>query len=173
MADHSPSSLPLVIDSRKRHGDPAHDNDDGSPPTEPATSSLFAERKRGRPKKESNSASAGMQKMTRAEAQQLEAQRSRECEVYFGACERLVGTMRAWRGGEEGEGEGEVEAWAVNAERLLEMFRETRALFPAASVSLGSFKSLSWALGVDFYCVVQELSGCPADKEEERGGEGE
>lgn len=66
--------------------------------------------------------------MSRSEAQQLEAKKERECATYFGATDKLMDAMRS------GDKEAE-DAWLVNAEKLLEMFRETRALFPAASVS--------------------------------------
>lgn len=65
--------------------------------------------------------------MSRQEAQRLEAQKERESATYFSATDKLVDAMR--RGEKDAEN-----AWLINAEKLLEMFRETRPLFPSSSV---------------------------------------
>ena len=116
---------PIVIDSRKRQGDLGVERDGAEAEGGPS-SSLFTERKRGRPKKDS-SAPPKRPTMSRAQLHEREAQKDKESETYFRACDNLVDAMR------RGESDAE-NAWLINAERLLEMFRKTRPLFPASSV---------------------------------------
>lgn len=112
-----------VIDSRKRQSEMAAE-DDRHDAGAVAAVSLFSERKQGRPKKENTPKRATM---SRQEVQQLEAQREGECATYFSATDMLVDAMR--RGEKDAEN-----AWLINAEKLLEMFRGTRPLFPSSSV---------------------------------------
>ena len=110
-----------VIDSRKLQGDSNVEGGEMDAEGGPS-SSLFTERKRGKPKKDPKRPT-----MPRAQLQEREAQKDKEAEAYFRSCDKLIDEMR--RGERDAEN-----AWLINAEKLLEMFRETRPLFPASTV---------------------------------------
>ncbi|PCH42829.1 TPR-like protein [Wolfiporia cocos MD-104 SS10] len=104
-----------VMDSRKRRlrSDAAED-----PAVEANTSSLFEERARAKGKVSSKNPN----KLSAVELRELEAQKEREVAQGFHRIRELWPHVIA--GGADAERE-----WSVEAEKLVETFRETRALF--------------------------------------------
>ncbi|RPD58991.1 TPR-like protein [Lentinus tigrinus ALCF2SS1-7] len=109
-----------VIDSRKRRNAPR----DGTADTgEPGSASLFEEGKvRTQKGKGSSAKSNNPNKLTPAQLRELEAQKEREASQSWRRVQELWPRMLA-------NEEEAVREWLVEAEKLVESFRETRALF--------------------------------------------
>ncbi|KAG2056694.1 TPR-like protein [Suillus hirtellus] len=105
-----------VIDSRKRR---AHQPEATSTPstTQPQGASLFEEKRT-----KAKIPAPGKSRLTLAELKALEEQREREVSLGYTRIEDLWPRMR------HGDAEAERE-WMMEAEKLVEMFRETRNLF--------------------------------------------
>jgi general transcription factor 3C polypeptide 3 (transcription factor C subunit 4) len=116
---------PLVIDSRKkrgRGGGPTQTDDvSGGPST-----SLFAEDKTTG--KSKTPAAARQTRLTPAQLRELELQKEKEVVRGYRRLKELWPAMLA------GDSDAERE-WLVEAEKLVDMFRETRNLFLTSRVS--------------------------------------
>ncbi|KAL5520201.1 hypothetical protein ACEPAG_9414 [Sanghuangporus baumii] len=110
-----------VINSRRRRIGGTKDGDAQDDGEEIAATSLFAERKRGRAKQ-----SKPRTPMSRQHLIELEREKDR---VAAGCYEQLLQLQDSMRHGDT-NAENE---WLLNAEKLIEMFRETRSLFVTRS----------------------------------------
>lgn len=116
----------IVIDARRRKPGQRQDKD-GAPQTDPASTSLFEE-KAGKRK-------VGIQKAQKLNAQQLrELETQKEQEVKQGY-HRL---KELWSNMLQNE-EDAVREWLVEAEKLVEIYRETRNLFLTSKVKFLTF----------------------------------
>ena len=131
-----------VIDSRKRRNKAASatTGDDLSNPT---STSLFAEDK-ARAK-----GAAARPKLTHAQLREMESQKEKEVLKGYRRLKDL------WAGMLAGEEEAERE-WLVQAEKLVDMFRETRNLFLTSRVC--DFRSL--VILAEFGCRTTHSAGC-------------
>lgn len=109
-----------VIGSRKRR---AAQREGTFDPTDPSSASLFEEGKvRGAPTKGKGASAKSANKLTPTQLRELEAQKEREVQQSWHHVQELWPRMLA----NEDEATRE---WIVEAEKLVESFRETRALF--------------------------------------------
>ena len=126
-----------VIDSRKRrHRAEGEESDDepGTYTNQQAGSSLFTEKRRQKGKLPTKKLAQSRQKCSKEELLQLEQQKESEAARAYARVKQL------WNGMLNGEGAAEKE-WLIEAEKLVEMFRETRALFTVQNVGVfGSLK---------------------------------
>lgn len=115
-----------VIDSRKRrtHQPESASTADGG--TQPPGASLFEEKSRTKAK----SSAPGKSRLSLAELKALEEEREREVVLGYKRVEELW--LRMLQEGVEAERE-----WMIEAEKLVEMFRETRNLFVTTRVRMG------------------------------------
>ncbi|KAF8883905.1 hypothetical protein CPB84DRAFT_1750548 [Gymnopilus junonius] len=118
-----------VIDSRKRRGKGASTSQAREGSTQPSTS-LFAEDKSG---KKATTTSARQSRLTHAQLRELEKEKEKEVVKGYKRLKELWPGMLA----EEVEPERE---WMLEAEKLVDMFRETRNLFLTSRVD----KSIPW-----------------------------
>ena len=115
----------VVIDSRKRRplvasGEEPHDEDDGN-----SIPSLFVERRKGKGSKPSAKAPHVLSKQ---ELKELEQKKEIETDQWYSRLQQL------WEPTLRQELEAETE-WLLIAEKLVDMFRETRKLFVSKGVS--------------------------------------
>ncbi|RDX56401.1 TPR-like protein [Lentinus brumalis] len=108
-----------VVDSRKRRNAPRDGAADGG---EAGSASLFEEGKARTQKGKGSSAKSNPNKLTPAQLRELEAQKEREASQSWRRVQDLWPKMLA-------NEEEAVREWLVEAEKLVESFRETRALF--------------------------------------------
>ncbi|KAI0681984.1 hypothetical protein C8T65DRAFT_750994 [Cerioporus squamosus] len=108
-----------VVDSRKRRNAP---RDGAADAREPGSASLFEEGKARTQKGKGSSAKSNPTKLTPAQLRELEAQKEREASQSWHRVQDLWPRMLA-------NEEEAVREWLVEAEKLVESFRETRALF--------------------------------------------
>lgn len=121
--DDATERVSSVMDSRRRR--PRQGNvEDGT--EDPNTTSLFEEKARAK----GRSASMKANKLNAAQLKELEAQKEKEVSQGFHRVQQLWPRMLS------GEEEAERE-WLVEAEKLVESFRETRNLFQTSRVSSG------------------------------------
>ena len=117
------------MDSRRRRQSirdtPTQDEIDISVP------SLFSEKKRGKQKQIPTA--KPRQTLSHDQILELEHQRENAAQEWYAKVRNLWDDMR------KGEPEAENE-WMLNAERLIEMFRETRKLFLSRGVCVISFR---------------------------------
>ncbi|KAL5525422.1 TFC4 [Sanghuangporus sanghuang] len=113
-----------VINSRKRRIGGTKDGDAQDDGEEIAAVSLFTERKRGRAKQSSSSKTRTS--MSRQHLIELEREKDRVVAECYEQLLQLQDPMR------HGDTNAENE-WLANAEKLIEMFRETRSLFVSRS----------------------------------------
>lgn len=119
--DYAAERLSSVMDSRRRR--PRQGNvEDGTEDTN--MTSLFEEKARAKGKSTSMKAN----KLNVAQLKELEAQKEKEVAQGFRRVQELW--QRMLSGDEEAERE-----WLVEAEKLVESFRETRNLFQTSRVS--------------------------------------
>lgn len=129
----------LVIDSRKRR---TAQREGTSEAGEPGSSSLFEEGKIRGGKGKAASAKSNPNKLSAPQLRALEAQKEREAAQGWHRVQELWPRMLA----DEDEA---VREWLVEAEKLVEAFRETRALFLTSRVRLDSRQQdvkMSWVL---------------------------
>ena len=110
-----------VIDSRKKRGksNTANQTEDA---VNPSSTSLFPEEKTTH-----KSSNRPQNRLTHAQLRAMEAQKEKEVAKGFRRLKEL------WSGMLAGEEESERE-WFVEAEKLIDMFRETRNLFVTGRV---------------------------------------
>lgn len=122
----------LVIDARKRRPGPA---DGASLPSAPSGSqpiaSLFDEKSSSRQK---GKAATKNGRLTLAELKILEEQREKEVLLGYRRIEELWPSILG-----EGCSDEVTREWMLEAEKLVEMFRETRNLFLTSRVRVTSF----------------------------------
>jgi general transcription factor 3C polypeptide 3 (transcription factor C subunit 4) len=118
------SKMIVVIDCRKKRGksNAANQTEDAA---NPSTTSLFSEDKAThRPKAASSRA---QNRLTHAQLRALEVQKEKEVVKGYRRLKEI------WSGMLAGEKESERE-WLLEAEKLIDMFRETRNLFVTSRV---------------------------------------
>lgn len=111
---------PPVIDSRKKRPKESTNQPEGS---SNASTSLFEEKASAK----SKAALRAQGRLTHAQLRELEAQKEKEVMKGYHRVQEL------WPGMLAGDEEGERE-WLVEAEKLVETFRETRNLFLTSRV---------------------------------------
>ena len=112
------------MDSRKRRNAQRDGPNDSA---EPGSASLFEEGKARTGKGKASAAKANVNKLTAAQLRALEAQKEREAMQGWHRVQDLWPRML------ENDDEA-VREWLVEAEKLVESFRETRALFLTSRV---------------------------------------
>lgn len=118
-----------VIDSRKKRTLAAQDNSTQQLGDDVSGTSLFIEKRRGKAKQ--TSVRTTVKTLSKEELNELERQKESEAQSWYSRLQLL------WINMLNGEEEAENE-WLLQAEKLVEMFRETRKLFLAKGVSLTS-----------------------------------
>ncbi|KAI1783533.1 TPR-like protein [Ganoderma leucocontextum] len=108
-----------VIDSRKRR---AAQREGTFDPTDPSSASLFEEGKVRGTSAKGKGTTKSANKLTPAQLRELEAQKEREVQQSWRRVQELWSRMLASE-------EEATREWLVEAEKLVESFRETRALF--------------------------------------------
>lgn len=137
----------IVIDSRRKPRAQRNAPESG----ESGSASLFVEGKaRGTPVK--GKAKANPNKLTHAQLRELEAQKEREAVQQWRRVQELWPRMLA------GEDEA-IREWLIEAEKLVESFRETRALFVTSRVrGTMPLASSDWSLSI--YDSIADSAGC-------------
>jgi general transcription factor 3C polypeptide 3 (transcription factor C subunit 4) len=118
-----------VIDSRRRRrggGDEESESEAGSPTDTRTKASLFAEKK-SKGKRSAAKSAQNKPRLSKEELIQLDQQKEGEALRAYARVKQLWDAMLA------GEEAAERE-WLIEAEKLVEMFRETRALFSVLNV---------------------------------------
>lgn len=139
-----------MIDSRKRRA-AQRDGTVDSGGGDPASASLFEEGKVRGSKAKGTPAKSNPNKLTVTQLRELETQKEREGVQSWHRVQELYARMLA------GEEEATRE-WLVEAEKLVESFRETRALFLTSRV-----RSIVCDVGsvrVDEVCSIADSAGC-------------
>ncbi|KAH6893966.1 hypothetical protein BKA70DRAFT_1160794 [Coprinopsis sp. MPI-PUGE-AT-0042] len=118
-----------VIDARKRRkmGLGPHSQRPSEAPSDEQSTSLFAESSASASTsktKASTSAARAQNRLTHAQVRELEAEKEREVGRGFKKLKELWPALLQCEGGEEEE-----RLWMLEAEKLVDMFRETRNLF--------------------------------------------
>jgi len=113
-----------VIDSRKRRAHQPEATSSADAGVQPQGASLFEEKSRTKGK----ASAAGKSRLSMAELKALEEEREREVILGHKRVEEL------WSRMSQGDMEAERE-WMIEAEKLVEMFRETRNLFVTTRVT--------------------------------------
>jgi general transcription factor 3C polypeptide 3 (transcription factor C subunit 4) len=139
---------PPVIDSRKkRPKEPASQNYGHQASEDPSGTSLFEEKSSiiggagaGARSKTSSTGAGRPGKLTHAQLRELEAAKEREVVRGYKKVSELWGKMMKGAGGSQEEEDQEaLREWMVEAEKMVETFRETRNLFLTSRVGFFFF----------------------------------
>ena len=178
LADIHCLTLTVVIDSRKKRPKDAtaqNQNQGNQPPEDPSNTSLFEEKSSifgasggsGTGGKFKSSLSGGASfkpvTLTHAQLRELEAAKEREVRGYKRVCELWGRMINGVSGsGEEDKDQEAVREWMVEAEKMVETFRETRDLFLTSRVGASVFLSvlLLGRLMMGFFYRRIRLGGC-------------
>lgn len=134
-------SIPIVIESRAKNRH-AKDSDDATPSGQQPQLSLFEEGPRGKSKARKRS-----HRFTMAQLEQIEADKEKEVARGYKRMQDLWPLLL------NEAADGHVKAkreWMLEAEKLVEMFRETKMLFLASRVNLPCFHSMEYSTKLDF-----------------------
>lgn len=118
----------LVIDSRKKRPKEGDPSTSSTPADAAASTSLFSEE---RPTAKSKAATLRTNRLTQAQLRELEAEKEQEVIRGYKRMTEIWGKML--NENEEGH-EDALREWLIEAEKLVEMFRETRNLFLTTKV---------------------------------------
>ena len=180
--------LTVVIDSRKKRPKDAtapNQNQGNQPPEDPSNTSLFEEKSSifgsgsggsgtgGKSKSSSGGASSRLGRLTHAQLRELEAAKEREIvRGYKRVCELWGRTLNGISGsGEEDQDQEAVREWMVEAEKMVETFRETRNLFLTSRVgsSVSPPMLLLGRLMMGSFCRRIRLGGCSLGRSQKVG----